>query len=61
MKGMQDAVDISLVSSSFSKSGIGDAKGIDMGKLGLDVAVFGKGGSESMSGVSPGTKTTTTL
>jgi hypothetical protein len=55
---MQAAVDISFVSLSFWKLGVGDAKGIGMGKLGLEVADFGK---DSISGVSPGTKTTTIL
>ena len=60
MKGMQAAVDTSFVPLSFGK-GVGDAKGIDIGKLGLEIAEVGKGGSESISGVNPGTNTTTTL
>jgi len=61
MKGIQAAVDTSFVPLSSGNSVLGDAKGINMGKLGLVVADNGNCGSESISGVSPGTKTTTTL
>jgi hypothetical protein len=60
MKGIHAAVDTSTVPLSLGKGG-SDARGIDIGKLGLEVADVGKGGSESISGVSPGTKRTTTL
>ena len=59
MKGIQAAVDTSVVSVSLGIGG--DARGMAMGTLGLEVAEVGKGGNERISGVSPGAKTTTTL
>lgn len=60
MKGIQAAVDTSAVLLSLWK-GVGDASGITIGTLGLEVAEVGRGGNESISEVSPGTKITTTL
>ena len=42
-------------------AGDGASRGIEIGKLGLAVAVAGGGGSESRSGVSPGTRSATTF
>jgi len=39
----------------------GARSGIEIGRLGLAVAVAGGGGSESRSGVSPGTRSATTF
>jgi len=39
----------------------GARRGIEIGRLGLAVAVAGGGGSESRSGVSPGTRSATTF
>jgi len=39
----------------------GARRGIEIGKLGLAVAVAGGGGKESRSGVSPGTRSATTF
>ena len=39
----------------------GTSRGIEIGKLGLAVAVAGGGGKESRSGVGPGTRSATTF